>query len=162
MLTIAQLTNNLPQTGTVQWLGVRPERDAAMQIVDKIKVSQREAIVGDRYRSANGKRQITLIQEEHLWAIASMLGLDAVAPESLRRNIVVKGLNLLALKGHQFQIGSAILECTGLCHPCSRMEQTFGSGGYNAVRGHGGITANVVREGLIAVGDCVQMLPPAL
>jgi len=162
MLTIAQLTNNLPQTGTVQWLGVRPERDAAMQIVDKIKVSQREAIVGDRYRSANGKRQITLIQEEHLWAIASMLGLDAVAPESLRRNIVVKGLNLLALKGHQFQIGSAILECAGLCHPCSRMEQTFGSGGYNAVRGHGGITANVVREGLIAVGDCVQMLPPAL
>jgi len=162
MLTIDQLTNNLPQTGTVQWLGVRPERDAAMQIIDKIQVSQREAIVGDRYRSASGKRQITLIQEEHLWAIASMLGLDAVAPESLRRNIVVKGLNLLALKGHQFQIGSAILAYTGLCHPCSRMERTFGSGGYNAVRGHGGITANVVREGLIAVGDCVQMLPPAI
>ena len=159
MLTIDQLTNNLPQTGTVKWLGVRPERDAAMQIVDKIQVSQREAIVGDRYRSASGKRQITLIQDEHLWAIASMLGLDAVAPESLRRNIVVKGLNLLALKGHQFQIGSAILAYTGLCHPCSRMERTFGSGGYNAVRGHGGITANVVREGLIAVGDCVQMLP---
>jgi len=162
MLTIAQLTDNLPQAGTVQWIGVRPARGATMQVVNEISVSQRDAIIGDRYRSAGGKRQVTLMQYEHLQAIASMLGVEEVAPQSLRRNIVVKGINLLALKGHRFQIGSAVLEFTGLCHPCSHMEKTFGIGGYNAVRGHGGITATVLIDGCIATGDTVKQLPAVI
>jgi len=109
--------------------------------------------------SGPGKRQVTLIQAEHLPVIAALAGLDAVTPEELRRNIVVRGLPLLALKDARFQIGEVILEGTGECHPCSRMEETFGPGGYNAVRGHGGITARVVRGGLIRVGDTLTVLP---
>ena len=78
-----------------------------------------------------------------------------VDPALLRRNIAVAGINLLALKGQQFVIGQARLEYTGLCHPCSFMETTFGAGGYNAVRGHGGITARVLQSGLIGIGDNV-------
>ena len=52
------------------------------------------------------------------------------------------GLNLLASNGRRLRIGSdAVLEITGVCAPCSRMEQILGEGGYNAVRGHGGLTA---------------------
>lgn len=133
-----------------------------MKVVEAITVDCDGGIIDDRYRSTRGKRQVTLIQYEHLAAIASMLGVAEVLPQSLRRNIVVQGINLLALNGKQFALGEAILEYTGLCHPCSRMEETFGPGGYNAVRGHGGITATVIQGGRIAVGDSLQVTAPEL
>ena len=149
------LRNTLPQIGHVNWLGIRPGRRATIQIVDRVEVGIENGIRGDRYAGRSGKRQVTLIQTEHLPVIASLLGIDAVAPVKLRRNICVTGLNLLALKEKQFQIGDAVLEYTGLCHPCSFMEETFGQGGYNAVRGHGGITARVVKSGMIKLDDSV-------
>ena len=113
---------------------------------------------GDHYAGKiTGKRQVTLINDEHLVAIASMVGRPEVSPGLLRRNIVVKGINFLALKDKTFRIGEAVLETTGVCHPCSRMEENLGPGGYNAVRGHGGITARVLEAGMIRVGDRVEV-----
>lgn len=116
-----------------------------------------QGLIGDRYAGTGGKRQVTLIQAEHLAVIASLLGVESCAPEMLRRNISVSGLNLLALKNKQFKVGDAVLEYTGLCHPCSRMETVLGAGGYNAVRGHGGITARVIQSGRICLGSSVSM-----
>ncbi len=111
---------------------------------------------GDR-RAVAGKRAVTLIQSEHLPVIALLADLDLVRPEQLRRNIVVSGINLLALRNMTFSVGDVILRGSGLCAPCSRMEATLGEGGYSAMRGHGGITASVVREGDVAVGDLVDL-----
>jgi MOSC domain-containing protein YiiM len=52
------------------------------------------------------------------------------------------------------------IEITGPCAPCSRMEEALGEGGYNAVRGHGGWCATVVRLGRLSVGDRVMVLAP--
>jgi len=127
-----------------------------MRQVPKVRVSPDEGLHGDRYAGRSGKRQVTLIQAEHLPVIASCCGLQSVTPEMLRRNIVVARLNLLALKGKVVRIGGAEIEITGACHPCSRMEEVLGEGGYNAVRGHGGVTARVVTPGEIAIGDPVR------
>ncbi len=93
---------------------------------------------------------------EHLAAIASYLGAANVTPALLRRNIVTRGINLYALKDRTFHLGSALLQATGDCHPCSRMEEAFGPGGYNAVRGHGGITARVLEAGQVRLGDAID------
>jgi MOSC domain-containing protein YiiM len=160
--SLQDLFDTLPQVGKLQWIGIRPERKAPMIQLNIVEAIAGRGLMGDRYSSKNGKRQVTLIQGEHLLAIASMLGRDTIAPELLRRNLVVTGINLLALKDKQFQIGSALLEYTGLCHPCSAMEATFGAGGYNAVRGHGGITARIIEGGTITLGDAVSFVPHRL
>lgn len=150
------LFKTLPQVGAVQWIGIRPEKKAPMNIVQSVHAIAQRGLEGDRYKSKNGKRQVTLIQGEHLVAIASMLHRDTIDPALLRRNLVITGINLLALKDKQFFVGDALLEYTGLCHPCSAMEATFGAGGYNAVRGHGGITARIIESGLIRCGDALR------
>ena len=156
--SLQDLFNTLPQVGQIKWIGIRPERKAPMIKLDSVDTIAGKGLKGDRYASKNGKRQVTLIQGEHLLVIASLLGRESVEPDLLRRNLVVTGINLLALKDKQFQVGSALLEYTGLCHPCSAMETTFGAGGYNAVRGHGGITARILESGEIKIGDDVRAL----
>jgi MOSC domain-containing protein YiiM len=156
MPTLDTLFATLPQRGEVTWIGLRPARREPLQAVQKVQAVPEQGLIGDHYSGRSGTRHVTLIQAEHLPVIASCLGLQSIAPESLRRNIVVSGINLLALKDKVIRVGEAELEVTGLCQPCSLMEQTLGPGGYNAVRGHGGITARVRRAGNIKVGDPVH------
>jgi MOSC domain-containing protein YiiM len=141
----------------VTWIGVRPARRASVEAVDAVEAIAGHGLDGDRY-AHDGDRQVTLIQAEHLGAVAAFVGRTALDPALLRRNIVVAGLNLLALKGRRFRVGGALLEATGPCEPCSRMEEALGPGGYNAMRGHGGITARVLESGSIRVGDAVAAL----
>lgn len=122
-------------------------------------VTTKKGIEGDHYSGQSGNRHVTLIQAEHLPVVAALVGESLLDPAILRRNIVVSGLNLLALKDHQLHIGTAIVLITGQCHPCSKMEMALGPGGYNAMRGHGGLTARVVQEGVIRVGDEVTVCP---
>lgn len=148
----------MPQTGKVEWIGLRPSKKAKLDEPAEVQITEAEGIVGDHYKGNSKNRQVTLIQAEHLKMVASVLKIDSVNPQLTRRNIVVSGINLLALKDKQFKIGEVVLEMTGLCHPCSRMEENFGPGGYNAMRGHGGITTRVVSGGTLKLGDSVSLL----
>lgn len=160
---LARLFAAPARPGAVEWIGIRPARREPLCAVSTVILDPATGIVGDHYRSRGQRtRQVTLVQSEHLAAIASFLGLQAITPEQLRRNVVVSGINLVALLGARFRIGSAVLEATGACHPCSRMEEAFGAGGYNAVRGHGGITARIVAGGEVRVGDAVTREPGCL
>lgn len=106
------------------------------------------------------RRHVTLVQAEHLPAIASMMGGRPVDAADLRRNLVIRGINLLGTSGRSLQIGEAVIEVTGPCHPCSRMEEALGDGGFQAMRGHGGMTGRIITGGTIIVGDRVHELDP--
>jgi MOSC domain-containing protein YiiM len=157
---LGALMRTLPRSGRVRWIGIRPKRDVPMQEVDAVDVTD-AGLDGDRYGKVGGKRGITLIQAEHLPAIAALAGLGHIAPATLRRNLVVEGVPLVALKGRRFRIGDAEFEGTGDCDPCSRMEAALGPGGFNAMRNHGGLTARIVVPGRIRVGDAVEPLGDA-
>lgn len=137
--------------GTVDWIGLRPARRAAMRAVPAARIAA-DGLAGDRSRA--GKRAVTLLQAEHLPVIAALAGRD-VAPDLLRRNIVVAGINLAALRDGPLRVGGALLRATVPCHPCSRMEEALGPGGYSAVRHHGGWCAEVLEPGDVALGDPV-------
>lgn len=135
-----------------------------MLSVDGVLAIRDHGLAGDRSALARpgGRRQVTLMQFEHLPVISALVRAPELAPELLRRNLVISGLNIIAARSLfndqpvQLTIGDqAVLELTGPCEPCSRMEETLGPGGYNAMRGHGGRTARIIEGGLLRVGDRV-------
>ena len=157
MELIAGLKNNVAQNGEVVWIGLRPERRAPMTEVDQAEAVEGKGLTGDHFSGfTTGKRGVTFFQYEHLSAISAYLG-RIIGPEQLRRNVVVKGINLVLLKDAQFTVGNVKVEGTGICAPCSRMEEQLGFGGFNALRGHGGITARITSTGTIRVGDAVVL-----
>ena len=148
-----------PRAGKLEWIGIRCERRAPLALVMQVEAITGYGLAGDHYASrTNGKRQVTLIQAEHLEAVAKILGKSEVRASDVRRNLVVSGINLLALRNRQFRIGSVLLEGSGPCEPCSRMEEVLGAGGYNAMRGHGGITARILESGVLKVGESLEPL----
>tara|TARA_B100001250_G_scaffold386812_1_gene383648 strand:+ start:225 stop:716 length:492 start_codon:yes stop_codon:yes gene_type:complete len=153
------LLKTIPQIGKVDWIGIRSEKKGGISSIESVIVKKYSGLEGDHFKgSSSGKRQVTLIQNEHLTVLANILGKKSIDPKLTRRNIVVSGINLLSLKDQQFSIGDVILETTGICAPCNLMETNLGKGGYNAMRGHGGITAQVISEGRLKLGDKVELL----
>ncbi len=154
---IKTLICQFPVDGELVWIGIRPGRKEVMRSVDEVFVDCQQGLLDDHYAGRSKQRQVTLFQWEYLRVIESLMGMK-VTPALLRRNLLVRGVNLMALNKQVFQIGHAIFTTTGLCQPCSRMEAVLGCGGYNAMRSHGGITAQVLQSGKIKTGDALTVL----
>ncbi len=170
MKDLRELTRQFPTAGRIDAIFLRPKRDAAALRVDSVIAEVGRGLLGDRSaervpaRPGGGKRQVTLIQAEHLPLIGAWSGQAPLDPATLRRNLVVSGINLLALRSPfadqplRVCIGpEVVLVMTGPCDPCSKMEAALGLGGYNVMRGHGGLTARVVRGGRLTLGDTVRV-----
>jgi len=153
MLTIEQLSARYARPGRLEWIGLRSRRRGPVTPVQTAELIEDMGLEGDHSAAkSGGRRQVTLIQWEHLAVIASLCGESSIAPERLRRNLVVSGVNLFSLRTRRFRLGDALLERTGRCPPCSRMELELGHGGFNAMRGHGGITARILTSGVVSLG----------
>ena len=146
--------------GRLEWIGLRPERKVEMQRVLQVEAIIDMGLAGDRRckGSPGSARQVTLINQEHIGVVAKLLMLESIDPAVLRRNLVVSGINLMALRHQRFRIGDVEFEATAQCHPCLRMEQALGKGAVAAMLGHGGICAKILKGGVIGVGDEVVKL----
>ncbi|MDE2176996.1 MAG: MOSC domain-containing protein [Xanthomonadaceae bacterium] len=154
---LRELAANFPRAGTLRWIGLRPASGVRMSAVASVEARAGAGLAGDRHHGS-GRRQVTLIQAEHLPAIAALTGHAAVDPAWLRRNLLVAGINVQALVTAHFRIGDVLLQGSGPCEPCARMEQALGAGGCAAMTGHGGITARILEGGMLHVGDPVRFV----
>ncbi len=165
-----ELVSRFVGAGRVEAIVLRPQRGAPAVFVDETRAEPGRGLIGDRRAQRLGetdaerKRELTLIQHEHLALIGAWTSQTDIDARRLRRNLVISGLNLIAMHSPfadqvlVWRIGpEACIEITGTCPPCSRMEAELGPGGYNVLRGHGGMTARVIAGGLIQVGAAVRL-----
>lgn len=156
---IDELKQRFPCHGKVEWIGVRASKGSAIIEKSYVNAVTDHGLEGDKAGlRAGGRRQVTLIQAEYLGVVRELLPELELTIADMRRNIAISGINLNALKNCTLQLGQATLEITGFCHPCSKLETRLGHGVFNAMRGHGGLTARVTQDGEIKLGDQLRVL----
>ena len=109
--TLSDLRSVSASTGKLTWIGLRPAHHQAMIMPKTATLLENNGIAGDHIaKYSSMKRQISLIQAEHLAVIAKLMNTNTISAETFRRNLVVEGINLLSLKDQRFSIG----DCTPL------------------------------------------------
>ena len=146
--------------GRLEWIGLRTQRRGEIARPDTVLAIRNRGLEGDHRveKTPGSGRQVTIISREFIQQTAHFLGRDDIDPTLLRRNLVVSGINLHALRHQRFAIGEAVFEAGALCHPCSRMEAALGKGGVAAMLGHGGLCCKVLQSGVIGLGDKVHVV----
>jgi MOSC domain-containing protein YiiM len=146
--------------GRLEWIGLRSKRREPLTVVDSALAIVDRGLVGDHRveKTPGSGRQVTVISREFIAQTAHFLGIESIDPGLLRRNLVVSGINLHALRHQRFTIGEVTLEANALCHPCSRMETALGRGAVAAMLGHGGLCCRILHGGELRIGDDVSVL----
>lgn len=128
--------------------------------IERIEALTDLGLRGDRYALGTGSfsrwpgsgRAVTLIESEVLHAVHIAGGLD-LSQGQHRRNIVTVGVRLADLNGRRFTIAGAEFRGARLCEPCRYLERLVGEGAFAALKGRGGLRADVIKAGWLSVGD---------
>ena len=138
---------------SIQSIIIRPERKAPAVHVGKADITS-HGLQGDHYDKPDGNRQVTLIAKDGLAKVAAAIGFEGDTHLASRRNIMIDSLPEEDFKGRKVQLGDqVVLEITGYCSPCTRMDENFGDGAIQAFDKKGGWTARVIESGSVSVGD---------
>jgi len=106
------------------------------------------------WRSRKGRgRQITLIEAESLEFVTDALKLKTIPEGASRRQVVVQGIALNDTVGKRLKLGPLLIEVTGLCEPCKRMESAIGPGAWWAMNNRGGVCGRIIEGGILRPGD---------
>lgn len=134
--------------------------------VEQIRALEGMGLEGDRYYNRTGtysdkhdaSREATLIESEALEALASDYHIELNSAES-RRNITTRGVALNHLVGKEFKVGEAVFRGIRLCEPCTHLEELSGKPVSKGLIHRGGLRAQIVKSGLVRVGDSIESLP---
>jgi MOSC domain-containing protein YiiM len=138
----------------------KPSDDYPLVEVRRIDCVAGRGIRGDRfydYRD-NYKGQITFFSFEVFEKLTQHFGLTNKSPGVLRRNVIVSGIDLNDLIGEEFSIQGVRLRGTGHCRPCYWLDQAFAPGTEDFLEANGGLRAEILIDGAIAVGDAQLLL----
>jgi MOSC domain-containing protein YiiM len=152
----------LVMVGSVEAIHIAAAAAAPVQPVDEIRAIAGVGLEGDRYadgrghyRDARVSRDLTLIETEAVEALARAHGI-ALAPGETRRNVTTRGLGLNELVGRPFWVGEVLCLGTRLCEPCQYLADLTAKPLLRPLVHRGGLRADIVRGGLIRIGDPVR------
>jgi MOSC domain-containing protein YiiM len=146
--------------GTIIGIFTASAEGAPVVSRDEVQAVAGRGLEGDRYFDSNAGQhepedEITLITAEGLAAAEAEHGLG-LAPGEHRRNIVVEGVDLLALVGRTVQVGGAEVEVIADNPSCKYLQELTGKPVLRALRHTGGVRGAIVTGGLVRVGDPVD------
>ncbi|HTU88805.1 MAG TPA: MOSC domain-containing protein [Gemmataceae bacterium] len=154
-------------TGILRGIWISPTARDPLVCVAEVRAVPCRGLEGDRYFFACGSfsrwpgkgREVSLIAEEALEAVRAERGIDLREGRS-RRNLVTSGIDLAHLQERTFRIGTAVFRGVRPCAPCEYLERLTEAGVFEALKGRGGLRADVIEEGILHVGDAIEVLPP--
>ncbi len=154
-------------TGSVVALFIADRREAPMKKVEQLNALAGQGIEGDRYFLGTGTyskkpepgRQVTLIQSEVLESLKDKFKIT-VKPEESRRNVLTKGVEINNLIGAEFFVGTVRLQAHRITQPCLYLEKLLDQPGlYKELWDNGGISCEILSDGLIKKGDIITASP---
>lgn len=153
-------------TGILRGIWISATAREPLRSVTEVRVVPGRGLEGDRYfsecgsfsRWPGGGRAVSLVAEEALEAVRLEHGIDLREGRS-RRNLVTSGITLDDLKDHTFRIGTAVFRGIRPCLPCRHLEKLTETGVFDALKDRGGFRADVIEEGILRVGDTIELLP---
>jgi Uncharacterized protein conserved in bacteria len=144
---------------TVAQLFTAPEGAAEMESHERV-TCEPGGVVGDRYFTGEGHYapydtcEVTLLANEAVETIREETGID-LSDGRHRRNVVTRGVEPTDLLDVTFRVGEATFRGTRRRPPCAHVEAVADEDGVARAlgEGRGGICADVLDAGRVAVGD---------
>jgi len=151
--------------GTVEAIFLAESAGADLNPVNEARALPQKGLEGDRYALGIGSfsrwpgtgRAVTLIESEVITDVAECHDLNLSNGRS-RRNVVTRGVRLNELVGKRFRIGTALFRAERLAEPCGYLEKRVGEGTQAVLKGRGGLRADVLEEGVVRVGDAIEVI----
>jgi MOSC domain-containing protein YiiM len=131
-----------------------PAGEAPMIDVDSVECVAGKGLVGDRFfgYKEDYKGQVTFFAQEVYERMCEQFQMVGLPPSAFRRNLITKGVDLNALIGQEFEIQGVRFLGTQECTPCHWMNQAFAEGAEEALKGHGGLRAKILSDGVLKKG----------
>ena len=130
----------------------KPPGESPTLEVDAVRCVTGRGIEGDRFFDFKDeyKGQITFFAEEVYHALCEQLGVHDKTPAAFRRNVLCAGVDLNTLTGGTvFQVQGVTFRGREECRPCYWMDGAFGPGAEVALRGRGGLRAEILSDGVL-------------
>ena len=149
--------------GEVEYIHITAVAETPVHPVERVRVIAGRGVEGDRFfgdHEPGSGRDLTLIAAESIERLAAEHGIWLEPGES-RRQVTTRGVDVNALVGRRFSVGSVESVGIELCEPCNHLAKMTERGVLRGLVHRGGINADVVADGEIGLGDAVVDLGPA-
>jgi MOSC domain-containing protein YiiM len=142
--------------GTLLGIATRERSKGPMKLHERARITKASGVEDD-FRGRSPGRSVVVLTREGWDAACRDLG-QSLDWTTRRANIFVEGVNLTDQTGERLRVGEVVLEITGECDPCHRMESSIaGLRAALETDWRAGATCVVISEGTVVQGDEVTL-----